>query len=69
MSEGGELARLLAQSGQTRARAWEMAGRKAPEAVNSLERASNGRLRRVEANRLVRLLRPELCGGDTGGEV
>jgi hypothetical protein len=57
-----DLKALLEKSGQTRARAWEMAGRKPPEAVNSLERGSNGRLRRVEANRLVRLLRPDVVG-------
>jgi len=57
--ESDELKVLVAKSRQTRARAWEMAGRKAPEAVNSLERESKGGLTRVEANRLVRLLR--LC--------
>jgi hypothetical protein len=64
-SMGDELRMLLAKSGQTRARAWEMAARKAPEAVNCLERESRGGLLRVEANRLVRLLRPDVIAGDT----
>ena len=56
----GELDLLVGKSRVTRARAWEMAGRVAPGAVNCLERESKGGLTRLEANRLVRLLRPEL---------
>jgi hypothetical protein len=69
-TESDELVVLLAKSRQTRARAWEMAGRKAPAAVNSLERESRGGLLRVEASRLVRLLRPDaVAEGDKEGQV
>ena len=56
----GELNLLVGKSRQSMGRAWEMAGREAPEAVNVLARESKGGLTRLEANRLVRLLRPEL---------